>query len=225
MHKVLSWLHRDEKGVTGLETAIILIAFVVVASVFAYTILSAGIFATARGQEAVYSGLQQARSSFEPRGDVMAYKGTVSGTAAIGKVVFTIAAALPGQKIDLTPPYSLSVAGAPTASGLSYITTAAYQDSKQYINDAAWTVSFLGNNNGDYMLEGEEKAEVSVWLLNYDGSAYSLGAGATDPFIDSAGNLLTTYTDFNIELKPPKGAALTIAKTTPSRLDTVTNLR
>ena len=37
---------RGEKGITGLETAIILIAFVVVASVFAYTVLSAGLFAS-----------------------------------------------------------------------------------------------------------------------------------------------------------------------------------
>ena len=37
-------LTRNQRGITGLETAIILIAFVVVASVFAYTVLSAGIF-------------------------------------------------------------------------------------------------------------------------------------------------------------------------------------
>ena len=35
---------RKDKGITGLETAIVLIAFVVVASVFAFTILSAGVF-------------------------------------------------------------------------------------------------------------------------------------------------------------------------------------
>ncbi|HUV53535.1 MAG TPA: archaellin/type IV pilin N-terminal domain-containing protein, partial [Dehalococcoidia bacterium] len=39
-------MRRDERGITGLETAIILIAFVVVASVFAYTVLSAGIFSS-----------------------------------------------------------------------------------------------------------------------------------------------------------------------------------
>ena len=41
--KLIKWLSRDEKGITGLETAIILIAFVVVAAVFAYTTLSAGL--------------------------------------------------------------------------------------------------------------------------------------------------------------------------------------
>jgi flagellin FlaB len=51
--KFLKALRRDERGITGLETAIILIAFVVVAAVFAYTVLSAGIFSSQKGQEAV----------------------------------------------------------------------------------------------------------------------------------------------------------------------------
>ena len=56
------------KGITGLETAIILIAFVVVAAVFAYTALSAGLFATQKSQEAVYSGLKEAQSTLELKG-------------------------------------------------------------------------------------------------------------------------------------------------------------
>jgi flagellin FlaB len=59
-----------QKGITGLETAIILIAFVVVAAVFAYTALSAGLFSTQKGQEAVYAGLKEARSTIELRGAV-----------------------------------------------------------------------------------------------------------------------------------------------------------
>ena len=58
--------------VTGLETAIILIAFVVVASVFAFTVLSTGIFSAERGKETVYAGLEQARGSVELKGSVIA---------------------------------------------------------------------------------------------------------------------------------------------------------
>jgi len=64
--------HKGQKGITGLETAIILIAFVVVASVFAYTVLSAGIFSSEKGKEAVYSGLQEARGSMDMVGSVIA---------------------------------------------------------------------------------------------------------------------------------------------------------
>ena len=63
---------RDERGVTGLETAIILIAFVVVASVFAFTVLSTGIFSAERGKETIHAGLQQSRSSVELKGSVVA---------------------------------------------------------------------------------------------------------------------------------------------------------
>ena len=39
----LSDFKADQKGITGLETAIVLIAFVVVASVFAFAVLSTGL--------------------------------------------------------------------------------------------------------------------------------------------------------------------------------------
>ena len=65
-------LRMSDRGVTGLETAIILIAFVVVASVFAFTVLSTGIFSAERGKETVYAGLQQARGSIELKGSVIA---------------------------------------------------------------------------------------------------------------------------------------------------------
>ena len=76
MHKALArtlrTFHRGEKGITGLETAIILIAFVTVASVLAYSVLSAGIFSAERGKETVYRGLDQAQSSMQVRGSVYA---------------------------------------------------------------------------------------------------------------------------------------------------------
>lgn len=68
----VAWTLKDERGVTGLETAIILIAFVVVASVFAFTVLSTGIFSAERGKETVFAGLQEARGTIETKGSVIA---------------------------------------------------------------------------------------------------------------------------------------------------------
>ena len=78
LKRLVKTMRRDERGITGLETAIILIAFVVVASVFAYTVLSAGIFSSQKGQEAVYTGLQTARSTLALKGDVVAYRVTAT---------------------------------------------------------------------------------------------------------------------------------------------------
>ena len=56
---------REERGITGLETAIILIAFVVVAAVFSFVVLSTGLFSSERGKETVYAGLAKTRGSME----------------------------------------------------------------------------------------------------------------------------------------------------------------
>ena len=50
MYRFFEAKYRDERGITGLETAIILIAFVVVASVFAFVVLSTGVFSAEREQ-------------------------------------------------------------------------------------------------------------------------------------------------------------------------------
>jgi len=54
---------KKESAFTGLEAAIVLIAFVVVAAVFSYVMLGAGFFATQKSQEVTYSGIKQATSN------------------------------------------------------------------------------------------------------------------------------------------------------------------
>ncbi|MDP2931352.1 MAG: hypothetical protein Q8O05_02495 [Chloroflexota bacterium] len=219
MRKLMN-LHRSQKGITGLETAIILIAFVVVAAVFAYTVLSAGLFATQKSQEAVYSGLQETQSTMEIRGDVIAYKGDSNIASSIGKVEFVVTNALKnGESIDLTPPYEL-VSGALTATGDSNPTQIAYSDVNVAIANAAWTLSWIGKNDGDNLLDNSEKAVITVWLHTYDGAVWA--AGANPPFL--AANNVDTYHTFDLEVKPARGAVLVVERTTPAGLDTVNNL-
>ena len=106
----IQWLRRtsaEQRGITGLETAIILIAFVVVASVFAYTVLSAGIFSSEKGKEAIHSGLEQARGTMELVGGVVlkdtgAPTSSTSSDDKVDQVIFTVSNALDGEAIDLT---------------------------------------------------------------------------------------------------------------------------
>jgi flagellin FlaB len=156
---------RDERGITGLETAIILIAFVVVASVFAYTVLSAGIFSSQKGQEAVYSGLEEARASMAPKGSMYAYGNTTSGN--VTGVSFTLTNALEGQSIDLTPN---------DGSG-DHVTVISFTDDSQHVSDVTYAVTFIGKNNGDVLLEDEEQVVVSVDL-----TGLATGLGIYDQF-------------------------------------------
>lgn len=57
---------RDDQAFTGLEAAIVFIAFVVVASVFAYVVLGAGMFASQKSQEVMHTGLEKAGSALRP---------------------------------------------------------------------------------------------------------------------------------------------------------------
>ncbi len=232
---------RAQKGITGLETAIILIAFVVVASVFAFTVLSTGIFASERSKETVYAGLQEAKSSIEPRGSVIAYKGRVDSTSAtdtIYKISFVVANAIAGEAVDLTPPYSFDSSGTDPdiVANAEYKTVISYIDINQYLSDVPWSISWVGNSNSDNLLEEGEKAEITVWLLQRDPDV----SNATDnngiqyyPSADSNGSrgLLSTDTiigtndQFTLEVKPDSGAVLTIQRFAPARLDTIMDLK
>ena len=61
---------RNQLGITGLETAIVLIAFVVVSSVFAFAALSTGLFSADKSKEVIQQGLGEAQGSLEVKGGV-----------------------------------------------------------------------------------------------------------------------------------------------------------
>lgn len=95
MLRRLSLLRRDASGITGVETAIIMLAFVVVASVFAYTVLSAGILSSSQGKDAVLQGVKAAGGAMEIKGGVIAkslsYTGEALGTGDGSTTQFTAA--------------------------------------------------------------------------------------------------------------------------------------
>lgn len=97
--KALLKFHKGEKGITGLETAIILIAFVTVAAVLAYSVLSAGVFSSEKGQEAVFSGLEEAQASMQILGSVYA-TGNVTAES-VTNVSFQLGTVLTGESVDL----------------------------------------------------------------------------------------------------------------------------
>jgi archaeal flagellin FlaB len=88
---------KDESGITALETAIILIAFVVVAAVFAFTVLSTGTFLTERSKEAAYAGLQEVQGSMEIKGSVV-----LDDSSGTQFIVFNLSTVSGGSSVDLT---------------------------------------------------------------------------------------------------------------------------
>ena len=83
----------DQRGVTGLETAIVLIAFVVVAAVFAVTIITTGMFSSEKAGETANTGLDEASTSLTPKGAVVATAN--AGKDAVATVKFKLTTAAP----------------------------------------------------------------------------------------------------------------------------------
>ncbi|WP_062400401.1 archaellin/type IV pilin N-terminal domain-containing protein [Methanogenium cariaci] len=84
----------DDNGFTGLEGAIILIAFVIIASVFSFIVLGSGFFATGKAEDVIYTGVDQSVSSLMLIGDVYGYK--ASDRNAVDMLRFTVSPSVGG---------------------------------------------------------------------------------------------------------------------------------
>jgi archaeal flagellin FlaB len=196
LSKAMHNLHKNERGMTGLETAIILIAFVTVAAVFGYAVLSAGLFSAERGKETIYAGLQQAKSNLELSGSVVAKS---SDNTTVGTVLFTVRNAIAGNPIDLTP-NSGGTAGQNKC--VISLTTA-----DNYYNNITWTTTSIGADDGDNLLEAGEQFEISVDISTLS-PACTLG---TNDF-------------FSFQIKPSMGSTITVMRTLPAGLDPVMDM-
>ncbi|MBP2133594.1 flagellin FlaB [Methanomicrobium sp. W14] len=83
---------------TGLEAAIVLIAFVVVASVFSFAVLGAGFFTTDKTQDVLYSSVQSAGAMPQLLGNVYGLK----GENGIGSIRYSISLSPGGDILDLS---------------------------------------------------------------------------------------------------------------------------
>jgi flagellin FlaB len=199
LNRLLKSLHVEREGITGLETAIILIAFVVIASVFAYTVLSAGIFSSQKAQEAIHEGMDQARAAVEIKGSIVALGNSTSGDTT--SLVVTVANALSGVAIDFSPPNDANADGL-ADTGSTNVTVIEYHSEAEVQRDLAYSSVVKGWGDSDNLLETGEKFELTIDLT---GVSETIGS----------------YHNLKIEIKPPVGAVLIIERTMPAVIDDV----
>ena len=101
--KALPNIWNSQRGITGLETAIVLIAFVVVSSVFAFAALSTGMFSSDKARETITAGLAQTRSTMELKGSVIGTSDVAAVTGVITTIEFHVTQSAGGADVDLTP--------------------------------------------------------------------------------------------------------------------------
>jgi flagellin FlaB len=164
MRRIIESARRtsEERGITGLETAIVLIAFVVVAAVFAFVVLSTGLFAAERGKETIYAGLAKTRGSMELTGGMIASSNTTKLTA----LTFDLTLAAGGDQLNLNP------------NDTTNRTVLSYQDQNSKIGDVAYTIAVI-TGNSDNLLEPGEMFEMNIDLTVAAFSAVTLNANKT----------------------------------------------
>jgi flagellin FlaB len=138
-----------ERGITGLETAIILISFVVVATVFAFVVLTTGIFSSERGKETVFAGLAKARGTMEVRGGVVA---TAPGGVPT-TIQFAVATVAGGDSIPVDP------------LATSNRMVIAYRDAATIDDDVPYTADDV-IGDGDALLEPGELKLVVIQIAD-----------------------------------------------------------
>ena len=202
-------LFKQDDAFTGLEAAIVLIAFVVVAAVFSYVVLGAGFFTTQKSQEVVHTGVQQASSSMEIIGNVY---GIASSAGNLQYVKFTIGNTAGGTGLDVTKMVVAyldetvrsadvlydSTAGTGLISNLK--TAANGMDGTSSTTMGKWGIIEKINANDNNILEPGEQFVIGV----------SVPTKSTKP-----------YTPFTINLQPSVGAVFTLQKTVPAAINDV----
>jgi flagellin FlaB len=198
--KIFRSLGRDQRGITGLETAIVLIAFVVVSSVFAFAALSTGLFTTDKAKSTIHAGLAETQGTMELKGSVIATAATTGSSGTISDLAFWVANAAGGQNTDLTVGNTVIKYSDPSQ-------TKTYDGS----SNSTFTVTAVGNADSDTFLEQGEIYELKMTGIESGGAN-----GLT--------NNLGTNTTFTLEVIPPTGAILFIQRTTPASFNATDNL-
>jgi len=145
----------NDHGFTGLEAAIVLIAFVVVAAVFSYVVLGAGFFTTQKAQETVYEASGQATSSFEVVGQVYGIASTTN--TWLNYIRFNVGNTAGGGVMDITK-MAVTYVDEDTRKDLSYTTATGDALSAALVSDwSQWGIKERINaNSGDLLEKGEQ---------------------------------------------------------------------
>ncbi|NYT06402.1 MAG: flagellin [Methanomicrobiales archaeon] len=186
-----------DEAFTGLEAGIVLISFLVVAAVFSYAILGAGFFSIQKSEEVIQTGVIDAASGIEIIGDVYGIEGFIGG---IDMVRFTIGLTAGNTPVDC----SAMVVEWATGDDVTILSRATplYHPT---INpaDGQWRIIDIQppvvGGTSDTILETGEQFTI---MVNQNG-------------------VLQENQRFRITLRPPRGATLTIVRTTPPKIDSV----
>jgi len=208
---------RDKKAISGLETAIVLIAFVIVASAFAYAVLNMGFLATQRSQQVVLGGLAAASSAIVVDGPVYGYSNAPGPTGNMTSIIFWLKTASQAASVDLN--VNKTTIGFENPRGVwpnIYNTggnALSYTIGGVTYSVAASTSVITWEVGSGFQLQPGQKVRVTVDLTQMTSSAQTSPAGE-----------VMKNENFKVIIKPPVGSVLEIDRIAPAAVGTVNDL-
>lgn len=197
----------SENAFTGLEAAIVLIAFVVVAAVFSYVVLGAGFFTTQSAQEAVHTSVDQASSSLELSGDVYGIGDIHNENNHLDYVNATVALTAGGTPVDVS---QMIISYSDNNGG--HIANMSYGG----IGTDGGTCPKNDGSNTKYWCIGEKINNESAVAMLENNAQMILMIGLPES--------ATPNTQFTINFQPAVGAYFPVSRTIPGGLTPVQEL-
>jgi len=192
-------LLKAKKGIVGIEAAIVLIAFVVIAAALSYVVINMGFFATQKTKDTIGSGVDEATSALQLDGSIIAKTGT--GATNISYIIVPVKLSVGKSMVDLGNNTVVVSVYLPDATLLNiYNGTSTATDWTALMTDVGDDQAKFAifNGDGDTVLESTEKAFLAVHL--------------------GSGNEVVEYQTIKIEVKTGRGASLTVVRTAPGGL-------
>jgi len=197
---------NKRSGMTGLETAIILVAFVITAAAFAFVVLNMGFLTAEKAQSVISSGMSEASSALLVDSGVIGQFGSTGDDQAdidLEKLTFYIKLSQGHEPVDLDDSKLVATYTNARCHGEIYNS-----------NGTIMTIQGV-NSDGDSLCETGEKFKVTVDFT-------AINMSLVDPVQLDMNNVYShPYEEFRIELRPSAGAVLTIERQLPAVYSTV----
>jgi flagellin FlaB len=184
----------NDNAFTGLEAAIVLIAFVVVAAVFSYVVLGAGFFTTQKAQETVHTSVSQASSSLEVIGNVIGHS---ANSANLDYLSVTVGLTAGGTSMDLDTMVMSYNDGTTRTNDYAKVA-----DATALPGTTQWCIFQKINANANAILE--------------PGEQFILRIGVPTTALPNV--------QFTLNLQPSTGAVTQLVRTVPAALNTINML-
>jgi len=189
------------RGMTGLETAIILVAFVITAAAFAFIVLNVGFLTGEKSQSVISPGMSEAASSMLIDSDLVGQFNQTGGDQAdidLEKLWFYVKLSQGHEPVDMDDSKLVATYTNPRCHGELYNS-----------NGTIMTVTVI-NGDGDTLLEPGEKFKIEI---NFG----ELLAAAVTPVPATQDEVYThPYEEFRVELRPAMGSVLAIERQLPA---------